>query len=248
MRAGLLLLGLAGCDEIIGLQRPPEVDAPAAGHDEDKDGVADATDTCPGIKNNQLADADGDGVGDACDPHPDRSDRILAFYAFEGAEPAWQLRNGNWSYGNDQLVYRGSTTYELAYAKAGPTLMPPYVVEIRYHISRMVVGSEISISAAYGTSPNGLFCTFKRDVVDELHAYRPGDDRVTPTGMLDLGATFQMRATVETGDINCVLESGAPARVAASTDLDMPYTGTIGIEGRDADATFDYLVIYGPAR
>jgi subtilisin family serine protease len=43
--------------------------------DGDGDGVADASDNCPGTVNASQADSDGDGVGNACDAAPDHDDR-----------------------------------------------------------------------------------------------------------------------------------------------------------------------------
>ena len=46
----------------------PGADPPAP--DSDGDGVADATDNCPGSQNSNQSDGDGDGIGDACDAPP----------------------------------------------------------------------------------------------------------------------------------------------------------------------------------
>src|ERR1700760_163238 len=40
---------------------------PAACADDDGDGVPNATDNCPNVRNPDQADCDHDGVGDACD-------------------------------------------------------------------------------------------------------------------------------------------------------------------------------------
>jgi hypothetical protein len=130
--------------------------------------------------------------------------------------------------------------------------MPPYVVDMQYHIDRAALGSELSIAGAIGTMPNGLFCTYRRgDAVamldDQVQAYRPGDEQTTPAGARDLAATFRMRATVETNGLNCNLRSDRQSSIAASTTIDKPYVGPIGIEGKNADARIDYVIVYGPA-
>lgn len=70
-RGSLLLLSLAACNELYGLDetelRPP---TPVAA-DGDGDGVPDVTDGCPGAADPDQRDRDGDGFGDACDFCPD---------------------------------------------------------------------------------------------------------------------------------------------------------------------------------
>src|SRR5689334_7197841 len=43
--------------------------------DGDGDGIADASDNCPGTVNASQADSDGDGIGNACDAAPSHDDR-----------------------------------------------------------------------------------------------------------------------------------------------------------------------------
>jgi hypothetical protein len=43
--------------------------------DGDADGIADASDNCPGTVNLSQADSDGDGIGNACDAAPSHDDR-----------------------------------------------------------------------------------------------------------------------------------------------------------------------------
>ena len=43
--------------------------------DGDGDGIADASDNCPGTANTSQADSDGDGIGNACDAAPNHDDR-----------------------------------------------------------------------------------------------------------------------------------------------------------------------------
>lgn len=71
-----LLVCVIGCGRLEFGEVTPDG---AIGHDEDGDGIGDATDRCPHIPGS-TADSDGDGVGDACDPNPTTpGDRITVF-------------------------------------------------------------------------------------------------------------------------------------------------------------------------
>ena len=77
MHALVVVVLLAGCDQIIHLHATTMIDASPCTlkpddpnfHDEDGDGIENDCDNCPGIFNQDQKDQDGDGVGDACDPH-----------------------------------------------------------------------------------------------------------------------------------------------------------------------------------
>jgi hypothetical protein len=62
-----LLLALAGCNPLLGIDQTHAVDA---GPDFDSDGVPDGQDNCPMVANPGQSDKDHDGVGDACDNCP----------------------------------------------------------------------------------------------------------------------------------------------------------------------------------
>lgn len=51
------------------------------GHDEDGDGIPDASDVCPHIVTTSQADGDSDGVGDECDPNPTVAGDAIAHFA-----------------------------------------------------------------------------------------------------------------------------------------------------------------------
>jgi hypothetical protein len=63
----LLLMGLAACNPLFGLQETILIDATLVA-DQDGDGVLDVSDNCPAIANTAQLDIDADLVGDACDP------------------------------------------------------------------------------------------------------------------------------------------------------------------------------------
>jgi hypothetical protein len=69
MRLAVVLVGLAGCNQVFDLKPTVSIDAPGA-PDVDDDGVADALDNCPTLANSDQANADDDGFGDACDTCP----------------------------------------------------------------------------------------------------------------------------------------------------------------------------------
>lgn len=68
MRAVLLALCLAGCNQVFDLEQTIAIDADLA--DVDGDGVVDSTDNCPTLANADQANSDGDAFGDACDTCP----------------------------------------------------------------------------------------------------------------------------------------------------------------------------------
>ena len=62
-----VVIGLAGCNAVFGLDRTTLEPPPDASRDDDHDGIANGTDNCPDVTNLDQLDGDGDGIGDACD-------------------------------------------------------------------------------------------------------------------------------------------------------------------------------------
>ncbi len=107
-----IIVLVAGCNAVFGLQKTdlgdhldPDGDEDVDGvrngddncptvanpsqHDEDGDDFGDACDVCPGILDADQADADQDGVGDACDPRRARpGDCLVLFESFATTDAA----------------------------------------------------------------------------------------------------------------------------------------------------------------
>jgi hypothetical protein len=69
-RAGGAVIGAAAGLLIGALVGWAVADPEAKGPDGDGDGIADAQDNCPRLRNRDQQDSDGDGVGDACEGTP----------------------------------------------------------------------------------------------------------------------------------------------------------------------------------
>lgn len=249
MRWLLVVLALAGCDKVLGLTERDPIDAPAPGHDEDLDGVADAMDTCPGVKGNQ-ADSESDGVGDLCDPNPNDPDTIARFYGFDAANQDFIPVSGSWTIMKDTLVHKGNTNtsdFWKYVARNGLILTPPYVIDARFKVDTAGEGSEFSISAGLDTEDFGSFCTIKfYETRTEIHAFNPGNDaRTDRMPPLDRAATFTVRLTATSNSLRCVVSSSLEGDFAITSPLRVG-VGPAGFEGRNTDTTTEYMVIYTP--
>lgn len=79
-----ILLFLGACNPLFGLQETQRRADAFVDVDDDRDGIRNADDNCPGIYNPMQEDGDRDGVGDVCDPHPATAgDMILATAFFD---------------------------------------------------------------------------------------------------------------------------------------------------------------------
>jgi hypothetical protein len=241
MRWLFVVLALAGCDKVLGLERP---DALADGHDEDLDGLADDKDNCPTVKGSQ-ADSDKDGVGDLCDPNEGIANRIGAFYAFDVMPPGWIPISGSWTVANDTLVHTAGDDFAKFVAKNGPPLTPPYVVEARFRFTTTPAGAEFSVVAAWDASANeGTFCSLINETMTEVHAYNIAGAGRTLVSPLDFTATFTARLIVDPPTITCIMHSDKQGDTAASGDPPTIPPGFIGLEGITADSTIDYVIVY----
>lgn len=94
----------AGDGSAVDAALPGELDAALpADDDEDRDGVSNRKDLCPGVPDPEQLDDDGDKIGDACDPRPRTAGDEVVFVALFNANedarvcttpPEWTQRDG----------------------------------------------------------------------------------------------------------------------------------------------------------
>jgi len=93
VRAALLLItGLAGCDQVWGLERP-DAGPPSDKNDEDLDGIANSLDPCPHLAVDDSTDDDQDGIPAICDVD-DTKASVAVFFGFdaEGIPAALEIQ------------------------------------------------------------------------------------------------------------------------------------------------------------
>lgn len=152
-----------GCDLVFGLDRTPEAELVSCPQgngdpDEDGDGVANASDDCPGIANPDQADGDTDGVGDACDPHPARSGDRIAFAAYfiDGIDTEWTPDSPtSWLTAN--CATSNTITGAVLVADLGDAASLP-AIEIRYVATEFQSGTASLRIGLQPTSGPGVAC------------------------------------------------------------------------------------------
>lgn len=148
---------VCGCDNVFHLEAVPLPDAYRAlsceqrtMHDEDRDGIVDSCDVCPGVADPMQQDSDGDGVGDACDPGATTRDDLVWFESFaETASPsAWHIASGAWTFDGESLAYGslGVASYSTVDAMVRPA--PPYTVEVGVTIDN--ISAQASALSIFG--------------------------------------------------------------------------------------------------
>jgi hypothetical protein len=100
-----------------------------AGHDEDGDGIPDASDLCPEIASTNV-DSDGDGVGDECDPSVFvLGDRITVFGTMQTGDNPFVDTTG-WTQEDDAIANNVVGSSELVISR---TLGTVYL-DVRFNI------------------------------------------------------------------------------------------------------------------
>lgn len=273
MVVAIALVALAGCDEVFDLTRPdgpPPSCTMVTTHDEDRDGVLDACDNCPGVENplqedvrETMAGALADGVGDACDPRPTvGGDHIEEFHAFAdpGDIAAWELLGGVWSVYGDQLVFDEPNRYEQRTLRSRNVVVAPLAtIETQLTVAEIDhFESYIGVTANADDPPSEISCTLHRpyeepprylptnaDEVFLYHARAQPTTRALPQPMIS-GSGYRLALTVESMRIGCVVHTGDGQPISVADSLQQPFLqGSLGFFARHSKVTFDYVVVYG---
>ncbi len=248
-----VLLGLAGCDVMLGLPKLTEtkggsgdggapIDAPVPGcvasdpHDEDGDGVPDSCDKCPTIASGQM-DTDGDGVGDACDPTPG-ADRILAFYPMTAPTTGMMLGNPMEQEVDDVAL-------------SGTTLTTSRSYDQPERIDLAVTGFEnvapvSGVQITLGTNPVAFACNVSR-------CTRPGicvrgfyaSDPAGQVAVADIAASDVHTITIKrgpSGTLDCVLNGSYHSEVGGGVT-----SGPISVLTTNGPVAVTSLIVYDSA-
>ncbi|MFT3700533.1 MAG: hypothetical protein QM831_45735 [Kofleriaceae bacterium] len=119
-RISAALLGLAGCDYVLGLHDVDERPCREGSADEDHDNVIDGCDPCPADPETMPVDGDGDGVDDVCDPYPAiAGDRIVLFDGFT-TDLKYQVDKDFWGHTGGEYL-EGNHAVTRSYLSIDPT-------------------------------------------------------------------------------------------------------------------------------
>jgi len=202
-----LLLATFGCQDLFHVGHVGVVPGPDActGHDEDGDGVPDACDNCPTVKNpdqanvqETMAGATADEVGDACDPNPMAGgDRIAMFSTMMTAD-GFDV-GGQATPTGDELVLGGDSALLSQLAVMSPTLA---VIEVSW-TAPFVDGNKVEISVVDASVGCGMYvCTTNAC----MEAHGPGGGLSSGLG----GTPDQLSELSMAADGTCTVVRGAP--------------------------------------
>jgi hypothetical protein len=254
MVRGLALLSLlAGCDYVLGLERPLRADSEQESptHDEDGDGIADRYDLCPHLAVDQL-DLDDDGIGNDCDPRVDEADHGRYFFAFEDGDHG-RLDLIGVATGDKEATFLGSETFELSALVLGVSSTTATIVAA-VTIADAATGqtSELDLlSASHGFTPDvrGDNCLIGRDSQTFFEYNEDAadvHDQILAVGLKGLHGTFTLarspthyRCAFIDPDLTIAHEGERPVRTVP---------GGIAVATRFAKVKLDYLWIVTPDR
>jgi thrombospondin type 3 repeat protein len=218
--------------------------------DEDGDGLGDRCDNCPGVANPGQENAETvgptDEVGDACDPHPETGYDVLAhFDGFHGGalDAGWTSLSGRWEVAGDQLrgtgsaiLYWSDRAYDDVRIEATATSSSGGLVGL---VTSLDPDSGERYVCEHGGAPSRLAISRVDDTgTSELTSERAP----APGGPWHYVATHYLPAGPDAGYQQCAAIADVKREVTA--DDNALLGGHVGLESRDGEARFDYVVIY----
>jgi hypothetical protein len=263
----LLLAVLGGCQVVLGLDRVPDPGSGtgsgsmrgANGHDEDCDGVPDASDVCPGIADDQT-DTDSDGVGDACDPQPGKPDTLVEFYAFDRANDLAQFTpfGGHWTIHDDSLANDETTSNQEDHLLEGMTRDVPIAIETDVTVDAIAPTPpkvvDLSFAVEYRTSEADEYsCAIRRtsdsndQILDQVEVFALGSSSDQPLSQTQLrpGAEYQIREVLAGTRVRCEMMGIAGDGGSVSATVAMPaLPESVGFYTQDTAVHYHYLAIY----
>jgi hypothetical protein len=182
-----VLLVVAGCGR---LEFDSRLDASSGGHDEDGDGIPDATDPCPHVAGD-TADGDGDGVGDACDPNPGTpGDHFGVFATLQPGDSPFRSLDG-FTQEDDGIRHGDASEGTLHYDHAVANV----TFEVGFDIRAVLGNAQHQIASGIVGSTPYYFVELNEDGPQRRHVAVIAFDGTS--GYQDLGAT--MHNGVHTG-------------------------------------------------
>lgn len=271
MRALLVLVaGLAGCDQVWGLERSddaPSVDADV-GPDEDGDGIGNTLDPCPHLADTSQVDDDRDGIPAICDANDAEDQTVAVFYSFdEGTLPSSLAVDGATSRDEPGTITFGQLGDGLSTLTLQNASAKTVLVDVGFEILEDTVDSpsttkryaEIGIYTAntsYTTPTRGNVCFYGRlqdgGGVESLYTEIVENDglhKVAPTDGALQGSRGRMRVVRTPDNLDCSvlradgknLGNSAPVTALKNTP------GRIGFSTEHAVVKLRYLyVAYQP--
>ena len=256
-------LGVAGCDQVLMLERPvapacpppPVMTCGVAASDEDGDGIADTCDPCPQFDGMGTVERDGDsdGVGDRCDLAPDlpATCRSRFFYGFD-TSTGWTDTAG-WDFGGQASLVEGglhvlqSTESHLS-GRATAAVDNGEGPGVDDSLAGVVMLARAD--HAYGCAINqasggarGTLVLLEIDLATSTDVVvmrgEPNSFAVTPG--LRHRVSLELRPD---GELECMSigeENGSVDDLLTTRPRMSPVPGTVGLVARTTNASFDYL-------
>ncbi|WP_394843946.1 thrombospondin type 3 repeat-containing protein [Pendulispora brunnea] len=242
-------------------------DGPGTSEDLDGDGVVNARDNCPGVRNADQADRDLDRIGDACDCDP--GDAQLASYRMaagpENFSPPAGFVREHWTLSDGALLQSrlAAGASDVAFLKGGPmsevwARVTSASTEIDNFGGKNLRQIFLLFGASVDASPGHAFeaegCGIEVDSAQnpqtQLSVLRFGGsaDAITITPLarvsrapVNVKEVFQLEMNVRAGAIACSLTFGDGGTVSVSATGLSAVQGSVGLLTRETKARFTEL-------